>query len=304
MSSSWHGERNAEIPSPWSVSRKESQQCHWSNPHPQRNRVSLTHRQGSQQQMLLNLYLDFKAANGVNKPFLLIQCILSGPSIPEAHLRCAWSSHSQRQALLHGASPVADDTRIPRVLLSQAPYIQPPFLLTPSERHMTSRGLGMESLVYAWSETVNEMFCFFILISAFMWLRISQVLSSSKDRSGNLRRTLIICHFLVTLTYGYFLQHGIKTKRIRKMNGKILLIHFSYLNKKTREFCQRKEYLWTSAHNLWLQKGHVLWMSRTERSSNLILIIRSNFLLYQKIEVEWFYFYCFSPFRWRCKYSR
>lgn len=120
-------------------------------------------------------------------------------------------------------------------------------------------------------------FAFFILISAFTWLRISQVLSSSKDRSGNLRRTLIICYFLVTLAYGYFLQHGIKTKRIRKMNGKILLIHFSYLNKKTREFCQRKEYLWTSVHNPWLQKGRVLQMTRPERSSNLILIISQTF---------------------------
>ena len=95
---------------------------------------------------------------------------------------------------------LVDESQVPRVLLSQALYIQSPFLLTSSERYMTSRGLGTEGLVYECSETVNETFCFFILISAFLWLRISQVLLSPKHRSRNLRRTLMICHFLVTLS--------------------------------------------------------------------------------------------------------
>ena len=96
-----------------------------------------------------------------------------------------------------------DDARIPRVLLSQGLYIQSLFLLKSSERHMTSCGLGTKHLVYGGSETVNEMFCFFIFMSAFLWLSLSQVLSSPKDRRRHLMRPLMICklvHRPVTLS--------------------------------------------------------------------------------------------------------
>ena len=55
---------------------------------------------------------------------------------------------------------VEDDTQVPRVLLSQGLYIQSLFLLTSSERHMTSHELVSEDPVYGCSETVNETSCF------------------------------------------------------------------------------------------------------------------------------------------------
>ena len=55
---------------------------------------------------------------------------------------------------------VVDDTQVPRVLLSQGLYIQSPFILKPSERHMTSHQLVSEDLVYGCSEIVNETSCF------------------------------------------------------------------------------------------------------------------------------------------------
>ena len=57
---------------------------------------------------------------------------------------------------------VVDDTQVPRALLSQGLYIQLPFLLTSSERHMTSHELVSEDLVYRCSEIVNET-CFFMV---------------------------------------------------------------------------------------------------------------------------------------------
>ena len=179
---------------------------------------------------------------------------------------------------------VVDDTRVPRELLSQGLYIQSLFLLKSSERHMTSQELVSEGLVYGCSETVNETFCLYIFTSAFLWFRRSQVLASTKDRSRSLMRPsfddLQTCSTICnTFTYSYLLQHYTKTKRIRELNAKILLIHFTHLNKKTKEFCQRKEYLWAPISNVWLQKGHVLLMSRPGWSSNIILIT-SHFLLF------------------------
>ena len=55
---------------------------------------------------------------------------------------------------------VEDDTQVPRVLLSQGLYIQLLFLLTSSERHMTSHELVSEDPVYGCSEIVNETSCF------------------------------------------------------------------------------------------------------------------------------------------------
>ena len=51
---------------------------------------------------------------------------------------------------------VVDDTQVPKVLLSQGLYIQSPFLLKSSERHMTSHELVSEDLVYGCSDIVNE----------------------------------------------------------------------------------------------------------------------------------------------------
>ena len=144
-----------------------------------------------------------KEANGLNKPFHLGKLVLWSPSGPEAHLSCTWISHYKSQSILHGARTAEDDTCIPRALPSQGLYIQSLFLLKSSERHMTSHGLGTEGLVYGGSESVNEMFCFFIFMSAFLWLSLSQVLSSPKDRRRHLMRPLMICklvHRPVTLS--------------------------------------------------------------------------------------------------------
>ena len=58
---------------------------------------------------------------------------------------------------------VVDDTQVPRALLSQGLYIQLPFLLKSSERHMTSHELVSEDLVYRCSEIINETSCFFMV---------------------------------------------------------------------------------------------------------------------------------------------
>ena len=77
-----------------------------------------------------------------------------------------------------------DDTQVPRVLHSQGLYIQSPFLLKSSETHMTSHQLVSEGLVYGYSETINEMLCFYIFISTFTWLRISQALIPQRIEVG------------------------------------------------------------------------------------------------------------------------
>ena len=63
---------------------------------------------------------------------------------------------------------VVDDTQVPRVLLSQGLHIQSPFLLKSSETHMTSHELVSEGLVYGCSQIINEIFCFYIFIFAFL----------------------------------------------------------------------------------------------------------------------------------------
>lgn len=80
-------------------------------------------------------------------------------------------------------------------------------LLKSSETHMTSHELGREGLVHGCSEIVNEAFCFYILTSAFLWLRISKVFANTKDRSRNLMKALMICKLvygLVTLSFTSF----------------------------------------------------------------------------------------------------
>lgn len=139
-----------------------------------------------------------------------------------------------------------DDTSIPRVLLSQGLYIQSLFLLKSSERHMTSRGLGKESLLYGGSEIINEIFCFFYLPICFSLVKFIPGLiipKGQKEASDEAFDDLQTCSSSCnTVTYGHFLQHCIKTKRTRELNAKTLLIHFSYLNNKKRELCQRKGY--------------------------------------------------------------
>ena len=148
--------------------------------------------------------MDFKEANGLNKPLHLRICIVSGSSIPEAHLSCIWSSHCKSQSLLYGARLVVVETCIPRALLSHTLYIQSPFLLKSSETYKTTQELGKEDVAYGCSETVNETFCFYIFTSAFPWFRRSQVLASTKERSRSFMRPLMIhklVHGLVTLSF-------------------------------------------------------------------------------------------------------
>ena len=141
---------------------------------------------------------------------------------------------------------VEDDTQVPRVLLSQGLYIQSPFVQKSSERHMTSYELVSEDLVYGCSEIVNETSCFY-MIQNISGLNIHKGQKQESDE------TLVICklaHHLQHFTHNYFLQFYIKAKKIREINGKILLIHLSHLNKKktkTQEFFERKaQHLWTS----------------------------------------------------------
>ena len=126
---------------------------------------------------------------------------------------------------------VVDDTQVPRALLSQDLCIQSPFLLTSSERHMTSHELVSEDLVYRCSEIVNETSCFY-MVQNISGLNIHKGQKQESDE------TLVICklaHHLQHFTHNYFLQFYIKAKKIREINGKILLIHFSHLNKKKQK---------------------------------------------------------------------
>ena len=166
---------------------------------------------------------------------------------------------------------MADDACIPRVLLSQGLDIQSLFLLKSSERHMTSRGLGKESLLYGGSEIINEIFCFFYLPICFSLVKFIPGLiipKGQKEASDEAFDDLQTCSSSCnTVTYGHFLQHCIKTKRTRELNAKTLLIHFSYLNKKTRELCQRKGYWWTLISNVWYRRASVM-TSRTGQSAS------------------------------------
>ena len=77
---------------------------------------------------------------------------------------------------------VVDDTHIPRVLLSQGLYIQSPFLLKSSETHMTSHELVSEGLVYGYSETGNEIFCFYMAYVCFYMVQNIPGLSIHKGQ--------------------------------------------------------------------------------------------------------------------------
>jgi len=188
--------------------------------------------------------------------------MVSGPSIPEAHLSCIWSSHGKSQSLLYGARLVVVETCTPRALLSHTLYIQSPFLLKSSEIHKTSQELGKEGVAYGCSETINETFCFYIFTSAFPWFRRSQVLASTKERSRSFMRPLMICklvHGLVTLSFtGTFFNIIWKLKELEKWMQSFYWSSFHTWIKKIREFCLRKEYLWTPISNVQLQKGHLL----------------------------------------------
>ena len=61
-----------------------------------------------------------------------------------------------------------ENTRVPRMFLSQGLCIQSLFLLKSSETHMTSHELVSEGLVYGCSEIVNET----------AWLKFSQAESA------------------------------------------------------------------------------------------------------------------------------
>ena len=110
--------------------------------------------------------------------------MLPGSSIPEDCPSYISSSHWKRKSFRLGARSVVDDTQVPRVLRSQGLYIQSPFLLKSSERHMTSHELVSESIVYGCSETVNETFCFFYL---YIWFYMVQNIPGLSIHKGQKR---------------------------------------------------------------------------------------------------------------------